>query len=41
MKKLVVTSWGADSSLKRLKTGRVRPVPEYALTDCIATAKSK
>ena len=41
MKKLAGTTWGADTStLKRLYTGRVRPVLEYGMTAWGTTAKS-
>ena len=41
MRKLAGTSWGADSAtLKRLYTGRVRPVLEYGITAWGTTAKS-
>ena len=41
MKKLAGTTWGADTvTLKRLYTGRVRPVLEYGMTACGTTAKS-
>ena len=41
MKKLAGTTWGADTvTLKRLYTGRVRPVLEYGMTAWGTTAKS-
>ena len=41
MKKLAGTTWGADTvTLKRLYTGRVRPVLEYGITAWGTTAKS-
>ena len=41
MKKLAGTTWGADNrTLKRLYTGRVRPVLEYGMTAWGTTAKS-
>ena len=41
MKKLAGTIWGADTvTLKRLYTGRVRPVLEYGMTAWGTTAKS-
>ena len=41
MKKLAGTTWGADTvTLKRLYTGRVRPVLEYGMTTRGTTAKS-
>ena len=40
MKKLAGTTWGADTmTLKRLYTGRVRPVLEYGMTAWGTTAK--
>ena len=40
MKKLAGMTWGADNvTLKRLYTGRVRPVFEYGMTACGTTAK--
>ena len=41
MKKLASTTWGADAStLKRLHTGRVRPVLEYGMATWGTTAKT-
>ena len=41
MKKLAGTTWGADAAtLKRLYTGRVRPVLEYGVTSWGTTAKT-
>ena len=41
MKKFAVTTWGADTlTLRRLYTGRVRPVLEYGMTVWGTTAKS-
>ena len=41
MKKLAGTTWGADTlTLKRLYTGRVRPVLEHGITAWGTTAKS-
>ena len=41
MKKLAGSSWGADATtLKRLYTGRVRPVLEYGMASWGTTAKS-
>jgi ribonuclease HI len=41
MKKLAGTTWGADTkTLKRLYTGRVKPVLEYGMTAWGTTAKS-
>ena len=41
MKKLASTAWGADAStLKRLYTGRVRPVLEYGMAAWGTTAKT-
>ena len=41
MKKLASTTWGADAStLKRLYTGRVRPVLEYGMAAWGTTAKT-
>ena len=41
MKKMAGTTWGADTvTLKRLYTGRVRPVLEYGMTALGTTAKS-
>ena len=41
MKKLAGTTWGADTvTLKRLHTGRVRPVLEYGMTAWGTTTKS-
>ena len=41
MKKLAGTTWGADTvTLKRLYTGRVRPVLGYVMTAWGTTAKS-
>ena len=41
MKKLVGTTWGADTvTLKRLYTGRVRPVLGYGMTAWGTAAKS-
>ena len=42
MKKLASTTWGADAStLKRLYTGRVRPLLEYGMAAWGTTAKTK
>ena len=41
MKKLASTTWGADASaLKRLSTGRARPVLEYGMAAWGTTAKT-